>query len=58
MNINAAKDFDYFVYFFFFKAYTSGLCVDYFFFITQHEIIAACIACIVSLLTKIYFFSH
>lgn len=56
MNINAAKDFDYFVYFFFFKAYTSGLCVDYFFIITQHEIIAACIACIVSLLTKIYFF--
>lgn len=56
MNINAAKDFDYIVYFFFFKAHTSGLCVDYFFFITQHEIIAACIACIVSLLTKIYFF--
>lgn len=27
-----------------------------FFSITQHEIIAACIACIVSLLTKIYFF--
>lgn len=27
-----------------------------FFFITQHEIIATCIACIVSLLSKIYFF--
>lgn len=56
VNINAAKDFVYFVYFFFFKAYTSGFCVDYFFFITQHEIIATCIACIVSLLSKIYFF--
>lgn len=32
VNINVVKDFDYFVYFFFFKVYIFGLCVDYFFF--------------------------
>lgn len=56
VNINAAKDFVYFVYFFFLQSIYLWVLCGLLFLITQHEIIAACIACIVSLLSKIYFF--